>query len=53
VRGTKWLTRDRCDGTLVRVVRGKVAVDDLVRPRRKVKLITGGNQILIAAKGRG
>ena len=53
VRGTKWLTRDRCDGTLVRVVRGKVAVDDLVRPRRKVKLITGGEQVLIAAKGRG
>ena len=26
VRGTKWLTEDRCNGTLVRVKRGVVAV---------------------------
>jgi uncharacterized delta-60 repeat protein len=29
VRGTKWLTKDRCDGTLVRVERGRVGVVDL------------------------
>jgi hypothetical protein len=30
-RGTQWLTRDRCDGTLVRVTRGVVAVRDFGR----------------------
>jgi hypothetical protein len=29
VRGTRWLTADRCDGTVTRVVRGSVAVEDL------------------------
>ena len=29
VRGTKWLTEDFCDGTLVRVSRGVVVVEDL------------------------
>jgi PKD domain-containing protein/thrombospondin type 3 repeat protein len=33
VRGTRWLTEDRCDGTLVRVQRGVVAVRDLFRNR--------------------
>jgi hypothetical protein len=33
VRGTVWLTEDRCDGTFVRVVQGDVAVRDLVRNR--------------------
>ena len=28
VRGTRWLTEDRCDGTITRVVRGEVRVDD-------------------------
>jgi hypothetical protein len=28
VRGTKWLTRDTCKGTLTKVVEGKVAVKD-------------------------
>ncbi len=28
VRGTRWLTEDRCDGSLTRVVRGTVAVED-------------------------
>ena len=31
VRGTDWLTADRCDGTLARVVRGVVQVSDLVK----------------------
>ena len=33
VRGTAWLTADRCDGTLTKVTRGKVAVRDLRRKR--------------------
>ena len=33
VRGTNWLTEDYCDGTLVRVRRGKVAVADHHRKR--------------------
>jgi dipeptidyl aminopeptidase/acylaminoacyl peptidase len=36
VRGTKWLTEDRCDGTLVRVTAGRVEVFDQVRGRRVV-----------------
>ncbi len=34
VRGTTWLTEDRCDGTLVRVTMGRVEVFDQVRGRR-------------------
>ena len=33
VRGTHWLTVDRCDGTLTKVVRGVVQVTDLVAHR--------------------
>jgi streptogramin lyase len=33
VRGTRWLTVDRCDGTLTRVTKGAVSVRDLVRHR--------------------
>ncbi len=33
VRGTIWLTEDRCDGTLFRVRRGTVRVRDFVRGR--------------------
>jgi hypothetical protein len=36
VRGTSWLVEDRCDGTLTRVRRGRVLVQDLVRGRRVV-----------------
>jgi uncharacterized delta-60 repeat protein len=50
VRGTKWLTADRCDGTLVRVERGKVDVEDLIRPRVKIKRIRAGGQILVRAR---
>jgi hypothetical protein len=32
VRGTRWLTEDRCDGTLTRVVRGIVEVEDFTVP---------------------
>jgi hypothetical protein len=33
VRGTKWITADRCDGTLTKVTRGTVAVRDFRRKR--------------------
>jgi hypothetical protein len=33
VRGTTWLTEDRCTGTLVRVTAGSVTVRDQVRRR--------------------
>ena len=36
VRGTRWLTVDRCDGTLTRVTGGAVVVRDLARHRRVV-----------------
>ena len=50
VRGTKWLTVDRCDGTLVRVERGKVDVEDLIRPRRKVQRVRAGQKTFVPAK---
>lgn len=40
VRGTTWLTADRCDGTLTKVTRGKVAVRDL-RRRKTIQLRAG------------
>jgi hypothetical protein len=33
VRGTKWLTEERCDGTFFHVYRGVVKITDLVRHR--------------------
>ncbi len=33
VRGTRWLVEDRCDGTLVKVSRGRVEVRDKIRLR--------------------
>ena len=40
VRGTKWLTEDRCDGTLFRVKQGAIEVRDFGR-RAKVLLTRG------------
>jgi streptogramin lyase len=40
VRGTKWLTRDTCGGTLTKVAQGKVAVRDL-HTRRTVLVRAG------------
>lgn len=42
VRGTHWLTEDRCDGTLVRVKRGLVAVRDL--ERRRTVMVGAGDR---------
>jgi streptogramin lyase len=36
VRGTSWLTTDRCDGTLTKVKAGSVTVRDFVRKRQVV-----------------
>ena len=36
IRGTRWQTVDRCDGTLIRVARGAVTVRDLVKKRTLV-----------------
>jgi hypothetical protein len=40
VRGTKWLTEDRCDGTFFRVKQGAIKVRDFGK-RRNVKLTRG------------
>ncbi len=34
VRGTHWLTADRCDGTFFRVREGVVAIEDFGKPKR-------------------
>lgn len=46
VRGTKWLTEDRCTGTLVKVVSGRVVVRDFVK--RKNVTIRAGRQYFAA-----
>jgi hypothetical protein len=50
VRGTKWLTEDTCAGTLVRVARGVVSVDDL--PHHRTLLLTAPHSFL-AHPGKG
>ncbi|MEA2426098.1 MAG: hypothetical protein QOH13_2508 [Thermoleophilaceae bacterium] len=47
VRGTTWLTDDRCDGTLTRVTRGSVVVRDFAR--RKAVVVRGGHRYLARA----
>jgi hypothetical protein len=46
VRGTIWFTEDRCDGTLVRVKRGKVAVFDF-RLKRTVLVKAGQSYVAL------
>jgi hypothetical protein len=48
VRGTTWTTYDRCDGTLTRVRRGKVAVRDF--RRRRTVVVRAGNRYLARAR---
>jgi hypothetical protein len=50
VRGTKWLTEDRCNGTLVKVARGAVKVKDFARHRTAT--VTAGHSYL-AHRGSG
>jgi hypothetical protein len=47
VRGTKWLTEDTCQGTLVKVARGTVQVNDLIN-HRSVS-VTAGHSYLASA----
>jgi CSLREA domain-containing protein len=47
VRGTKWLTEDRCNGTLTRVTKGTVAVRDF---RRKRTVIVRAGQRYLAQR---
>ena len=49
VRGTKWLTQDRCDGTLTRVLQGIVRVQDF-RARKTVN-VRAGRSYLARAPG--
>jgi hypothetical protein len=44
VRGTRWLTADRCDGTRVQVSRGVVSVSDFAQ-RREVTVRAGGSYL--------
>jgi hypothetical protein len=48
VRGTRWLTLDRCDGTLTRVTNGAVVVRDYRRHRNVV--VRAGHSYLAKAK---
>ena len=50
VRGTRWLTQDRCGSTLTRVVRGRVAVRD--RVKRKTVIVRAGKRYTARAKRR-
>jgi hypothetical protein len=50
VRGTRWLTEDRCDGTLTRVTNGAVAVRDFKRHRSVV--VRAGHSYLAKARAR-
>jgi hypothetical protein len=50
VRGTNWLTEDRCGSTLVRVKRGRVAVRDFAK--RKTVLVKKGKSYLARPKKR-
>jgi hypothetical protein len=47
VLGTRWLTEDRCEGTLIRVVTDKVLVRDLVTHRKHV--VKAGHSYLAKA----
>jgi hypothetical protein len=48
VRGTIWLTQDRCDGTLTSVKRGTVSVRDF--KRRKTVTVKAGHSYLASAR---
>jgi hypothetical protein len=50
VRGTRWLTEDRCDGTLTRVTNGAVVVRDFKRHRRV--LVRAGHSYVAKARAR-
>jgi hypothetical protein len=47
VRGTVWLTQDRCDGTLVKVMQGRVAVTSL-KTHKSVTIGAGRSRLVRA-----
>jgi DNA-binding beta-propeller fold protein YncE len=49
IRGTTWLTDDRCDGTLIRVTQGSVSVRDLATNQTVV--VRSGHQYFARARG--
>jgi hypothetical protein len=51
VRGTRWVTADRCDGTFTYVEQGEVAVYDI--PRRRTIILTAGHSYLARPGRRG
>jgi hypothetical protein len=51
VRGTRWLTEDRCDGTYFKVTQGAIDVRD-ERKRKTVRLKRGGSYLAAAAAKR-
>jgi streptogramin lyase len=50
VRGTRWLTQDRCDGTLTRVTEG--AVDVYVHGSKRPVRVRAGEKALVPARKR-
>ncbi len=50
IRGTRWLTADRCDGTFVRVTQGVVSVRDFTR--RRTILVRAPRSYLAPARRR-
>lgn len=48
-KGTRWFVEDRCDGTVVRVTRGRIVVRDKVR-RRSFTLRAGQQRFLPARR---
>ena len=48
MRGTRWLTEDRCGGTLTRVAEAAVSVRD--RIRRKTVLVRAGRSYFARAR---
>ena len=48
VRGTRWLTVDRCDGTFTRVTEGAVSVRD--RGRHRTVLVRAGHSYLARSR---
>jgi ferric-dicitrate binding protein FerR (iron transport regulator) len=48
VKGTKWLTQDSCDSTLVRVKRGTVVVRDFAK--KKTVTVKQGRSYVARAK---
>ena len=51
VRGTKWLVEDRCAGTVTRVARGEVEVEDFTVPESRPPTRDGGDTQVVEEGG--